>query len=169
MNTQSNQPNGSTKDDTKAGQYLTFILNGQTYGIPIGKIREIDRVGEITPVPQTPIYVAGVMNLRGKVIPVIDLRLKFGFEDTPHTRQTCIIVIEGLSGEFGAIVDGVSGVMGFLSTQIEPAPSLGSDSRLGFITGMAKTDNSENVVILVNILEVFNKDPALPENKNEAA
>ena len=149
------------KIDAKPGQYLTFVLKTQGYGVPIGTVREINRVVEITAVPQTPLFVAGVMNLRGRVIPVIDLRLKFGFEAVPHTRQTCIIVIEGTNGEFGAIVDSVTGVVDFSNNQIEPAPSLGSDAKMGFIMGMAKVE--ENVVILVNIVEVLSKDQLLPE------
>lgn len=147
--------------EAKPGQYLTFVLKSQGYGVPIGTVREINRVVEITPVPQTPFFVAGVMNLRGKVIPVIDLRLKFGFDSTPHTRHTCIIVIEGTKGEFGAIVDAVTGVVDFSVSQIEPAPTLGADARLGFIMGMAKIET--NVVILVNIVEVLAKDQLLPE------
>ena len=142
--------------EAKPGQYLTFIINEQGYGVSIGTVREINRVVEITPVPQTPFYVAGVMNLRGRVIPVIDLRLKFGFEATPYTKQTCIIVIEGAQGEFGVIVDAVTGVVNFNVNQIEPTPTLGAEARLGFIMGMAKTE--ENVVIIVNIVDVLEKN-----------
>src|SRR5688572_15543782 len=108
----------------KPGQYLTFVLKSQPYAIPIGIVREINRIVDITPIPQTPEYVAGVMNLRGRVIPVVNLRLRFGFEETAHTRQTCIIVIEGANGEFGTIVDAVTGVVNLTATQIEPAPTL---------------------------------------------
>src|SRR4051812_5909453 len=105
--------------DAKPGQYLTFMLNTQAYGVPIGSVREINRVVEITVVPQTPFFVAGVMNLRGRVIPVVDLRLRFNFPATPHTRHTCIIVVEGTQGQFGAIVDSVIGVVDFADNQIE--------------------------------------------------
>src|SRR5690242_9195390 len=116
----SNSPS-NLRMDAKPGQYLTFTLKDQAYAVPIASVREINRVVEITPVPQTPFFVAGVMNLRGRVIPVIDLRLKFGFETSEHTRQTCIIVVEGTQGEFGAIVDSVTGVVDFTAQQIEPA------------------------------------------------
>lgn len=151
--------------DAKPGQYLTFTLKAQAYGVPIATVREINRVVEITEVPQTPFFVAGVMNLRGRVIPVIDLRLKFGFEATAYTRQTCIIVIEGIHGEFGAIVDAVTGVADFNANQLEPAPTLGADARLGLIMGMAKLD--EIVVIIVNIVEILSKDQLLPEAVQE--
>ena len=151
--------------EAKPGQYLTFILKTQAYGVPIGSVKEINRVVEITPVPQTPFFVAGVMNLRGRVIPVVDLRLKFGFEPSPHTRQTCIIVVEGIQGEFGAIVDSVTGVVDLAANQLEPAPTLGADARLGFIMGMAKIE--ENVVIIVNIAEVLAKDQLLPEDNED--
>ncbi len=151
--------------DAKPGQYLTFMLHNQEYGVPIGTVREINRVVEITLVPQTPFFVAGVMNLRGRVIPVIDLRLKFGFEATPYTRHTCIVVIEGIQGEFGAIVDAVTGVVNFTTHQLEPAPTIGADAHLGFIMGMAKID--KNVVIVVNIIEIFSKEQLLTETEKK--
>src|SRR4051794_20245968 len=80
--------------EAKPGQYLTFVLNNRAYGVPIGTVREINRVSDITPVPQTATFVAGVMNLRGKVIPVVNLRLKLGMPQIEHTKETCIIVIE---------------------------------------------------------------------------
>jgi len=140
----------------KPGQYLTFLLKEQYYGVPIGTVREINRVCEITPVPQTPHYVVGVINLRGKVIPVIDLRLKFGVEDTAHTRQTCIIVIEGQNGQVGMIVDSVSEVLELKSEQIEPSPVLGDDAKLAFVIGMGKFDN--RVIILINIVLALSKE-----------
>lgn len=132
------------------GQYLTFTLKSQLYGVPIATVREINRVTEITPVPQTPEFVSGVINLRGKVIPVVNLRMRFGFERCEHTKQTCIIVIEGEAGQVGMIVDSVSGVMDFDASQIEPPPVLGNQEKMGFVIGMGK--NEQNVVILVDIV-----------------
>jgi purine-binding chemotaxis protein CheW len=144
---------------SKPGQYLTFVLKSQTYGVPIGTVREINRVMDITSVPQTPKFVAGVMNLRGKVIPVVDLRLKFGLELQAHTRQTCIIVIEGEAGQIGMIVDSVSGVIELVQAQIEPAPSLGEATRSGYVIGMGKVE--DQVVILVDIVRALSREELL--------
>jgi len=136
----------------KPGQYLTFALNAQLYGVSIGTVREINRVSEITPVPRTPDFVAGVMNLRGKVIPVVNLRMKLGFEAIPHTKETCIIVIETTLGQVGMIVDSVSGVIELSSTQIEPTPNLG-DTNTEFVLGMGKVENK--VIILIDIVRAL--------------
>lgn len=130
------------------GQYLTFLLSRQAYGVPIATVREINRVSEITPVPQTPTFVAGVMNLRGKVIPVVDLNMKFGFEKARHSKETCIIVIEGADGQIGTIVDAVSGVVELTAAQIEPPPTMGDMTKLSFVIGMGKYEDT--VVILVD-------------------
>jgi purine-binding chemotaxis protein CheW len=140
----------------KPGQYLTFNLNSRPYGVPIASVREINRLSDIAPVPHTPEFVAGVMNLRGKVIPVISLRRKFGFRDADHTKHTCIIVIEGVDGQVGIIVDSVSGVIDLAAEQIEPAPVMGEPERLDFIIGMGKTDNV--VVILVDAVMALSRD-----------
>lgn len=137
-------------------QYLTFYLKSQLFGVPIGAVREINRLSEITPVPQTPSFVAGVINLRGKVIPVVDLRLKFSMEIAPHTRQTCIIVIEGDIGQVGMIVDSVSGVIDLSENQIEPRPTMGDDVKLAFVLGLGKIDNM--VVILVDIIKALGRE-----------
>ena len=137
----------------KPGQYLTFEIRNQCYGVPIATVREINRVTDITAVPHTPSFVAGVMNLRGKVIPVVNLRLKFEFEAAAHTRQTCIIVIEGDSGQVGMIVDSVTGVIDLVQTQIEPAPVMGDQDKLSFVTGMGKAETG--VIILVDIVRAL--------------
>jgi purine-binding chemotaxis protein CheW len=145
-----------SKKSVEPGQYLSFILNNQSYGVPIGTVREINRVADITAVPQTPSFVAGVMNLRGKVIPVVDQRLKFGLPQAAHTRQTCIIVIESDCGQVGTIVDSVSGVLVLTREQIEPAPVMGNSHDLKFVTGMGKVDNT--VLILVDIVDALSKE-----------
>src|SRR3989339_493292 len=104
------------KSDTSTGsshegKYLTFVLCGEEYGIEILKVREVIGIMNITPVPQTPGHIKGVINLRGKVIPVIDLRSKFGFEEATHTKETCIIVVEVQHILTGVIVDTVSEVL----------------------------------------------------------
>lgn len=138
------------------GQYLTFILRGQSYAVPIESVREINRMCEIAPVPQTPPYVAGVINLRGKVIPVIDLRLRFDFPLSTITKESCIIVIESKHGQVGTIVDAVSGVVDLRQDEIEPPPHLGNDENLSFIIGMGKT--AQEVIILVDTVHALESD-----------
>ncbi len=140
----------------KPGQYLTFVLNSQLYGVPIGTVREINRLSEITPVPKTPSFVAGVMNLRGKVIPVVNLRSKLGFERTDHTKETCIIVIETIVGQVGMIVDSVRGVIELFANQIEPTPNLGNSAETEFVMGMGKLENT--VIILIDIVKALSNN-----------
>ncbi len=108
----------------KPGKFLTFGLGEQRFGVPIGIVREINRVSTITPVPQTLDFVVGVINLRGKVIPVVDLRLKLGVPAIAFTRATCIIVLEIGSSQVGIIVDSVKEVTDFLQGNIDPPPTL---------------------------------------------
>lgn len=138
------------------GQYLTFSLKGQMYGLAISSVQEINRMSEIAPVPQTPPFVAGVMNLRGKVIPVVDLRMKFGFEKAPYTKETCIIVIETDSGQVGTIVDSVSAVVDLPPSQIEAPPMMGDMSRNSYIVGMGKAENT--VIILVDVVRALSRE-----------
>lgn len=140
----------------KPGQYLTFQLMNEFYGVPIGSVREINRVGEITPVPKTPDFVKGVMNLRGKIIPVINLRVKFGMNEEAYTRDTCIIVIDSQIGQVGMIVDAVKEVVDLLENQIEPSPALGNESGHQFVRGMGKADN--RVIILVDVVSAFSAE-----------
>ena len=140
----------------KPGQYLTFRLKGQTYGVPIGSVREINRLTKIIEVPQTPAFVAGVINLRGKVIPIVTLRLKFGLENTEHTKNTCIIVIDGECGQVGMIVDQVSGVMDLVDEQIEATPEIGDAAKLRHVIGMAKANDT--VIILVDVARTLSKE-----------
>lgn len=133
----------------QAGQYLTFMLGDEQYGVPIETVREINRVGEITPVPRTPDFLKGVMNLRGKIIPVIELRIKFGMAPIAFTRNTCIIVIDTLTSQFGMIVDAVSEVVHLQESQIQAPPDMGDSVALSFVRGMGKIDN--HVIILVDV------------------
>lgn len=145
-------------DVTKAkpGQYLTFQLKAEQYGVAIETVREINQFGEITPVPRTPEYVKGVMNLRGKIIPVVNLRIKFGMDAKDTTRDTCIIVIDTEIGQVGMIVDSVKEVVDLQESQIEPSPILGNEHAMSFVRGMGKVDNK--VVILVDIVSAFSAD-----------
>jgi purine-binding chemotaxis protein CheW len=139
------------------GKYLTFSLAGEEYGIGILKVKEIIGMMSITRIPQTPDYVKGVINLRGKVIPVIDLRLKFGLDVTEHTERTCVVVVE-VSREgghvlMGCIVDSVSEVLNIRENEIEETPDFGTSLDTRFILGMAKVASS--IKILLDIDKVL--------------
>jgi purine-binding chemotaxis protein CheW len=140
----------------KAGQYLTFQLKHEQYGVPIETVREINQPTEITPVPRTPVFVKGVMNLRGKIIPVVNLRMKFGMEEVDKTRDTCIIVIDTEIGQVGMIVDSVKEVVDLHEAQIEPPPMLGNDRTLTFVRGMGKIE--QRVIILVDVVSAFSSE-----------
>jgi purine-binding chemotaxis protein CheW len=144
----------------KTGKYLTFALGPEEYGLEILKVREIICYMEITAVPQTPHYVKGVVNLRGQVIPVIDLRAKFGMETTEVTEETCIIVVEisTASRKFstGIVVDHVQEVLDIAGEDIEDAPTFGSAVNTDFILGMGKI--GETVKILLDIDKVLAGD-----------
>ena len=141
----------SRPEATREGKYLTFSLAGEEYGIGILKVREIIGMMSITPVPQTPDFVKGVVNLRGKVIPVIDLRLRFGLDATAYTERTCIIVVE-IQGDSGAVpmgivVDAVSEVLNIRGADIENTPTFGVKLNTDFILGMAKTDGGVKILL----------------------
>jgi purine-binding chemotaxis protein CheW len=139
------------------GKYLTFTLDGEEYGIAIRKIKEIIGMMVITYVPQTPGFVKGVINLRGKVIPVVDLRLKFGMEAIEYTERTCIVVVEIMNHDndvqIGIVVDTVSEVLNIKEDEVEDTPTFGSRFDTRFIRGMAKID--DEVKILLNIDNVL--------------
>lgn len=143
-----------------SGKYLTFHLGDEGYGLEILKVQEIIGMLEITKIPQTPNYVKGVINLRGKVIPVIDLRLKFGMPEQGLTRKTCIIVVQVQKSDtaliIGIVVDEVSEVLNISGEQIEAAPSLGMQVNTHFILGMAKTESA--VKILLDIDKVLSAE-----------
>lgn len=144
----------------REGKYLTFVLDSEEYGIGILEIREIIGMMPVTPVPQAPDCVKGVINLRGKVIPVIDLRLKFGMEPIDYTERTCIIVVE-IEGQaekvlIGTVVDSVSEVLNINGGDIEDTPTFGANLKTDYILGMAKTD--DNIKILIDIHRVLSPD-----------
>ena len=120
------------------GKFLTFVLGEEIYGIEILKAREIIGLMDITTVPQTPDYMKGVINLRGKVIPVIDLRMKFSMKKWERTQETCVIVVEVNSTSIGLIVDSVSEVSDITGAEIEDAPSFGQGIDTSFIMGLGK-------------------------------
>lgn len=142
----------------KEGKYLTFALGQEEYGLEILKVREIIGYMDITSVPQTPDYVQGVINLRGQVIPVVDLRAKFGMETIAITEETCIIVVEisqnDRSINTGIVVDRVQEVLDIAGENIEGAPQFGSSVNTDFILGMGKI--GDEVKILLDIDKVLN-------------
>jgi purine-binding chemotaxis protein CheW len=137
--------------DARAGKYLTFQLGNEEFGIRVLKVREIMGLQEITAVPQTPAHVKGVINLRGKVIPVIDLRLKFGLPGAEYSQRTCIIVaqVQGESGAIlmGVIVDGVSEVLNLGGAEIEDTPDFGEDAGGRYLLGMAKVKGKVKILL----------------------
>ncbi len=146
----------ATNTKVTEGKFLTFILNDEVYGIEILKVREIIGLMDITNVPQTPDYMKGVINLRGKVIPVIDLRLKFSMPEEEHTQETCTIVVEVDSTSIGIIVDNVSEVMEIKSDEIEDAPQFGKGIDTSFIMALGKT--KETIVIMLDIAKVLSAE-----------
>jgi purine-binding chemotaxis protein CheW len=144
----------------REGKYLTFVLAGEEYGIGILKVKEIIGVMAITTVPQTPAYMKGVINLRGKVIPIVDLRVKFGMEALDYTEKTCIIVVEITSNSqkvmIGILVDSVSEVLNIKGGDIEDTPNFGSRLNTNYILGMAKTGG--RVKILLEIDRVLSSE-----------
>ena len=135
----------------REGKYLTFTLAEEEYGIGILKIKEIIRMMPITSVPQTPEFVKGVINLRGKVIPVIDLRLRFDMGEIDYTERTCIIVveIEGQAGTvmIGIVVDSVSEVLNIKGKDIEDSPTFGTKLNTDYILGMAKMEGGVKILL----------------------
>jgi purine-binding chemotaxis protein CheW len=144
----------------REGKYLTFSLGGEEYGIGILRIREIIGMLPITAVPEVPHFVKGVINLRGKVIPVIDLRLRFGMADIGYTERTCIIVVEIRTSAglvpMGIVVDSVSEVLNIKSEDIEDAPGFGASQSTEFILGMAKM--GRGVKILLDISKILGSE-----------
>ncbi|MBW8017783.1 MAG: purine-binding chemotaxis protein CheW [Planctomycetes bacterium] len=144
----------------KEGKYLTFALAHEEYGLEILKVREIIGYMDITAVPQTPSHVKGVINLRGQVIPVVDLRAKFGMDTMEVTEETCIIVVEISQGDrnfqTGIVVDHVQEVLDIQGEDIEPAPQFGSNVDTDFILGMGKI--GDTVKILLDIDKVLAGD-----------
>jgi len=148
------------KQATREGKYLTFSLAEEEYGISILKVKEIIGMMPITSVPQTPEFVKGVINLRGKVIPVVDLRRKFNMKAMDYTDRTCIVVVEttgdAASVMMGIVVDSVSEVLNIKSSDVEDTPTFGVKLNTQYILGMAKINNA--IKILLDIDLVLSKE-----------
>lgn len=139
------------------GKYLTFTLGQESYGVPVMAVREIIRLCPITPVATMPPHVRGVINLRGKVIPLIDLRLRFGLSAAEEHDRTCIVVTQvasaaGGTRPYGVIVDGVEEVAHFTAADIEPPPDFGGAVDARFITGMAKAASGVKVLVDLDLI-----------------
>lgn len=143
----------NTAPDQRVGKYLTFLLGREEYAIAVLKVREIMGIQDITAVPQTPEYVKGVINLRGKVIPVVDLRLKFCLPEMEYTQRTCIIVVQVLSGgvamQTGIVVDEVSEVLNLSAGDIEDTPDFGEGAATAtsYLLGMAKVKGKVKILL----------------------
>ena len=142
--------------DAESSKFLTFQLQHEEYGLEILKVREIMGLMEITTVPQTPSYVRGVINLRGQVIPVVDLRLKFGMKEGADDKRTCIIVVDVGGLMMGIVVDTVSEVMDISASSIEATPSFGTKLNTDYILGMGKVQGK--VKILLDIDRVLTSE-----------
>src|SRR5262245_21037277 len=143
---------------TGSRKYLTFVLGHESYGVGVLQVREIIRMLEITAVPQMPAYVKGVINLRGKVVPIVDLRIKFALAKAENTERTCIVVVEvksktGAKMLMGMVVDAVEEVATIPAADVEPTPDFGSNLSTEYILGMAKVRGS--VKTLLDIDEVL--------------
>jgi len=150
----------SVSSITETSQYLTFELEDEVFALDIAKVREVLDFTLIAKVPQTPDFMLGVINLRGTVVPVVDMRLKFAMTPTETTVNTCIIIVEieidGENNVLGALVDSVQEVMDLDPDQIEPAPRIGTRLNTKFIKGMGKRDN--HFIIILDIDKIFSSD-----------
>jgi purine-binding chemotaxis protein CheW len=144
---------------SRGGKFLTFFLAGEEYGIEILKVHEIIGVMKITRVPRTPDFVRGVINLRGKVIPVMDLRLKFGMESQAQTDESCIIVVQVQHVVMGILVDKVSEVLDIAAKDIDDAPSFGAGVNTDYILGIGKSQ--DRVKLLLDIDKVLSRQDVI--------
>lgn len=155
--------------DARTGKYLAFHLGGEEFAIQVLRVREIMGLQEITAVPQTPTYVKGVINLRGKVVPVIDLRAKFSLPEAEYTQRTCIVVVE-VHAEIGrmlmgVVVDGVNEVVNLVAADIENTPEFGNGVSMPYILGLAKTKGKVKILLDIDRVltsqEIIRMDEAL--------
>ena len=140
--------------EEEQNQYLTFLLSGEMFAIPILNIKEIIEYGSLTLVPMMPAFICGVINLRGSVVPVVDISVRFGRKAAPVTKRTCVVIIEIEAGDekqdVGVVVDSVSEVLEIPRTEVEQAPSFGAKIRADFIRGMGKINGKFVIILAVN-------------------
>lgn len=163
------QPAGA--EAPRQSQYLTFQLGGETFTIGILRIKEIIEYGNLTPVPMMPVFIRGVINLRGAVVPVVDLAARFGRDSQAVTRRTCIVITEvevgGECQDVGLVVDAVNEVLEIAAAEIEPAPAFGAGVRTDFIEGMGKING--RFVIILHVDRVLSLDDLLLTQQAGAA
>lgn len=156
---------------TETRQYLTFKLSDEIFGVDVAQVREILDYIKITKVPKTPEFMCGVINLRGSVVPVVDMNLKFGMTQTERTVNTCIVVVEVVLNDektvLGALVDSVQEVFEIEPENIEPAPKIGTKLKTEFIKGMGKRE--ENFIIILDIDKVFTSEELESVNHHSSA
>lgn len=165
------------KNSETTNQYLTFLMGGENYAIPVTSIREVLIVPKVTRIPRMPDFMRGVINLRGSVVPILDLKLKFGIGETEETNETAIIVVEipfGTSdGErellhLGIFADAVKKVVTISKEEIEPPPKIGTKIKTNFILGMGHVE--DNFIVILDIREVLsNEDLAIAESAKDLA
>lgn len=143
----------------RPGQYLSFQVGGTVYGMPISSVREINRATNITPLPETPPYVAGVIQLRGLVIPIIDMRLRFETEALPYTKHTCFVIAETQAGFCGFLVDKILGVQTLTTDHIGPRPVL--SKQIKCVNGIGRSGNLD--IVLLNMDKILDTELALPK------
>ena len=147
----------AVKVDETPSQYLTFLLGGEMFAVGILNVKEIIEYGHLTEIPMMPAFIRGVINLRGSVVPVIDLSARFGGKTTDVSRRTCIVIVEVSDGDLrhdiGIMVDAVSEVLDIPGSEIEPPPSFGAKIRADFIQGMGKVEG--HFVIILNVDRVL--------------
>jgi len=163
----------SRRGKHSGGKFLTFFLAGEEHGIEILKVQEIIGMMPITSVPRTPQYIRGVINLRGRVIPIVDLRLKFGMESTDQTAETCIIVVHLQGVEVGIVVDRVSEVLNIAGGDIEDAPSLGAEVNTDYILGIGKSQGKVKILLdidrVLSHTELTGANGGTAQEQNESA
>lgn len=153
--------------EKSGGKLLTFQLGKQEYGIQILEAREVVGLMQIDPVPQTPEFMKGVVNLRGKIIPIIDLRSKFGMPEIEPTKENCIVVVDIQGHLTGVIVDFLAGVLTIEEEEFEETPQLGANIRTEFIIGMAKLEN--RVVIVLDMENILSNDELVLFHQSKVA
>ena len=156
----------ATKESVEQKQYLTFLLANEEYAIGILKVKEINEYDTVTTVPRTPKWVRGVINLRGAVVPVVDLAIKFGLELTPVTKTTCIVIVEtqfeSQNTTIGIIVDAVSQVMELATDDLQPVPEFGTRVKVDYLLGMAQL--GKKFALLLDVDRVLSTDELLHLN-----
>lgn len=172
-NINSTKGNSTATVDFRAGKYLTFFLDHEEYGVEILKVQEIIGRMPITPVPLTSKYIRGVINLRGKIHPIMDLKIKFGMDETQMTDETCIIVIKTSTLMMGILVDRVSEVVNVSSEDIEDTPSFGGDVNPEYLLGIGKTGGRVRLLLdiekILSSADIINLKKAAGADNKDAA